>query len=77
MFLWNCKRLVHIGLLPSYLERNNSSLVYMVEKLIKLSGHPQSGFYLDEFEKLFSVLKELEKQNRAEDFIDWSYIRFT
>lgn len=53
-----------LGLLPSYLERNNSSLVYMVEKLIKLSGHPQSGFYLNEFEKLFSVLKELEKQNQ-------------
>src|SRR5690349_13401941 len=30
-----------LGLLPSYLERNNSSLVYMVDQLIKLSGHPQ------------------------------------
>jgi hypothetical protein len=49
-----------LGLLPSYLERRNSSLVYMVEKLIQLSKHPQSGFYLDEFEKLFAVLNELE-----------------
>ena len=31
-------------LLPSYLERNNSSLVYMADKLIRLSGHPQSNF---------------------------------
>lgn len=49
-----------IGLLPSYLERNNSSLVYMADKLIQHSGHPQSGFYLDEFEKLSQVLSLLE-----------------
>ena len=46
-----------IGLLPSYLERQHSSLVYMVDKLIQASGHPQSGFYLNEFEKLNEVLK--------------------
>lgn len=49
-----------IGLLPSYLERNNSSLVYMVNHLIKLSAHPKSGFYLNEFETLANTLKELE-----------------
>ncbi len=49
-----------IGLLPSYLERNGSSLVVMVNDLIKLSGHPQSGFYLNEFNKLGEVLSELE-----------------
>jgi len=53
-----------LGLLPSYLERNNSSLIYMVKKLIQLSGHEQSGFYLDEFDKLFNVLNELEKQKK-------------
>jgi phenylacetate-coenzyme A ligase PaaK-like adenylate-forming protein len=53
-----------LGLLPSYLERMNSSLVYMVERLIHLSEHPQSGFYLDEFEKLFAVLNELEKHQQ-------------
>lgn len=37
---------VIFGLLPSYLERNNSSLVHMVSKLIELSNHPQSGFFL-------------------------------
>ncbi|HET6996205.1 MAG TPA: acyl transferase, partial [Chitinophagaceae bacterium] len=50
-----------IGLLPSYLERGNSSLVYMVNELIQLSGHAQSGFYLDEFDKLFSTLQQLEQ----------------
>ena len=53
-----------IGLLPSYLERRDSSLVYMTEKLIHLSEHPQSGFYLDEYEKLFAVLNELEKHQQ-------------
>jgi len=45
----------------SYLERGNLSLVYMVNDLIKQSNHAQSGFYLNEYEKLFATLKELEK----------------
>ena len=53
-----------IGLLPSYLERKNSSLVFMVDKLIQLTGHPQSGFYSDEYEKLFAVLNELEQSKQ-------------
>ena len=54
-----------IGLLPSYLERKNSSLVNMVDRLIQLSEHPQSGFYLDEYEKLTGVLQELEKRKQS------------
>jgi hypothetical protein len=50
-----------IGLLPSYLERGNSSLVYMVNELVQLSAHPQSDFYLDEFDKLSSTLQQLEQ----------------
>ena len=42
------------------LERGNSSLVYMVEELVKESGHELGGFYLSEFEKLDEVLKRLE-----------------
>jgi Acyl-protein synthetase, LuxE len=53
-----------IGLLPSYLERSNSSLVVMADELIKQSGHPGSGFYLYEHEKLFSTLQALEKQGQ-------------
>ncbi|OQP38707.1 acyl transferase [Niastella yeongjuensis] len=53
-----------IGLLPAYLERQNSSLVVMVNEMIKLSGHAQSGFYLYEHEKLASVLQELEKKGQ-------------
>ena len=49
-----------IGLLPSYLERQHSSLVFMVDRLIKASGHPDSGFYLQHHEKLIGVLDRLE-----------------
>ena len=53
-----------IGLLPSYLERNHSSLVYMVDDLIKKSNHPDSGFYLDDFASLDKVLKKLAFQKQ-------------
>jgi len=53
-----------LGLLPSYLERQNSSLVFMINELIRLSNHDNSGFYLDEYDKLFSLLKILEKQKQ-------------
>ena len=50
-----------LGLLPSYLEREDSSLVYMVNRLIKESGHPESGFYLKDIKGLVDVLKKQEK----------------
>ena len=62
-----------IGLLPSYLERKHSSLVYMVDKLIKVSGHAQSGFYLDDFVKLNEVLHDLENQKQKVWFIGVSF----
>lgn len=53
-----------IGLLPSYLEKGNSSLVYMTDRLIKKSLHPASGFYLYDFEKLTDTLTGLEKSGQ-------------
>ncbi len=53
-----------IGLLPSYLERENSSLVFMVNELISRSGHGSSGFYLNEYDKLFETLKRLEQEKQ-------------
>ncbi len=49
-----------LALLPTYLENESSSLVYMVDHLIKKSTHPESGFYLNNIEALASKLKELE-----------------
>ena len=51
-----------LGLLPSYLERGSSSLVYMVDHLIKRSGHTESGFYLHDLKKLKEVLGSLEER---------------
>jgi len=53
-----------LALLPSYLEREGSSLIYMMEKLIKDSGHPKSGFYLNNHEELIAHLEELKAQNQ-------------
>jgi hypothetical protein len=53
-----------IALLPSYLERTNSSLVGMADSLIKQSKHPSSGFYLNELDQLQHTLIELEKQQQ-------------
>jgi hypothetical protein len=50
-----------IGLLPSYVEKGNSSLVYMVNDLVQQTKHPRSGFYLHENDRLFATLTELER----------------
>jgi len=50
-----------LTLLPSYLEREGSSLIYMMEDLIQASEHPASGFYLDNYKALNEQLVELEK----------------
>jgi phenylacetate-coenzyme A ligase PaaK-like adenylate-forming protein len=49
-----------LALLPSYLEREGSSLIYMVNDLIEKSGHPKSGFFLNDFDKLKKYLTTLE-----------------
>ncbi|HRO83417.1 MAG TPA: acyl transferase [Niabella sp.] len=59
-FYGNPKDWCIIGLLPSYLERQSSSLVFMVNQLITESRHEKSGFYLNEFKKLAQTLKILE-----------------
>lgn len=53
-----------LGLLPSYLERSGSSLVFMMDKLITKSNHPSSGFYLDQTQKLLEVILENEAKNQ-------------
>jgi hypothetical protein len=57
-FYGDPEKLCILALLPSYLERSGSSLVYMMDHLTGLSGHPDSGFYLDNLEDLSSILKK-------------------
>jgi Acyl-protein synthetase, LuxE len=53
-----------LGLLPSYLERQNSSLVYMVNHLIELSQNKASGFYLNNIDALFETITQNEKSKQ-------------
>lgn len=60
LFYGDVKDWCILGLLPSYLERQHSSLVMMVDDLVREGGHPDSGFYLDEHAKLSETLGQLE-----------------
>lgn len=53
-----------LALLPSYLEREGSSLIYMMEHLIKDSKHAKSGFYLHNHEELIECIADLKKSNQ-------------
>ena len=62
MFYGPVSQYVILALLPSYLEREGSSLVYMVSELIRRSGKAESGFYLKNTEDL---IRQMEKSERA------------
>ena len=53
-----------LALLPSYQEKESSSLIYMFDDLIKKSGHPESGFYLNDLTELSNTIKELEDKGQ-------------
>ena len=53
-----------LALLPSYLERNGSSLVYMAEKLIAATGDALSGYYLHDLDRLAETLRLSEAEGR-------------
>ncbi|MCA1747507.1 MAG: acyltransferase, partial [Bacteroidales bacterium] len=57
-FYGNPEGLCILALLPSYLERDDSSLVYMMNHLVELSRHPGSGFYLNNLDELAEQLKQ-------------------
>ncbi len=64
---------VFLALLPNYLERKNSSLVYMTQHLMELSGHNDNGFYLYEHEKLAQKIEFLSGDKRKVFFIGVSF----
>ena len=59
-FYGNIENYAVLALLPSYLDREGSSLIYMVDDLIKLSNHSESGFYLNNYDELIQKLIELD-----------------
>lgn len=64
LFYGPVEEYVVLALLPSYLERGNSSLVYMAQDLITRSGQNASGFFLNDFEKLYDWLDVLRNGHR-------------
>lgn len=72
-FYGNIEDYAVLALLPSYLEREGSSLVYMVEDMIQESKHPKSGFYLNNLDALKQTLLELETSRQKTLLIGVSY----
>ena len=64
---------VFLGLLPSYIEQGNSSLIYMVDYLIQKSNRKESGFYLNDYKKLYDLILKLEKSEKKIILIGVSY----
>lgn len=62
-FYGNLDSFCILALLPAYLERKGSSLVYMVEQFIQKSNHPKSGFYLNNLDDLAKTLQFLQNND--------------
>jgi hypothetical protein len=62
-----------LALLPSYLERQGSSLITMVQGLIEDSGNPLSGFFLKNHDELYNTLQVLKKSKQPALLIGVSF----
>ena len=73
LFYGNIQDYCILALLPSYLERDGSSLIYMVDDLIKKSNHAESGFYLNNYDELIFKLNSLEANSQKTLLIGVTY----
>lgn len=67
-FYGNLEDYCVLGLLPSYLEREGSSLIYMVDDFIKRSENKKSGFFLNNHKDLIELL-EKNRENRQKTIL--------
>lgn len=72
-FYGNIEDYVVLALLPSYLEREGSSLIHMVDDLIQLTNNSNSGFYLNNHEELIQKLIELDQEGQNVILIGVTY----
>jgi len=72
-FYGNIEDYTVLALLPSYLERQGSSLIYMVEDLIQLSNNSDSGFYLFNHDELIQKMVSLDNQGKNVILIGVTY----
>ncbi|UOK43442.1 MULTISPECIES: acyl transferase [Flavobacterium] len=72
-FYGNIEDYVVLALLPSYLEREGSSLIYMAKDLIEGSNQPDSGFYLHNYDELIQKLTQLDQSGQNMILIGVTY----
>ncbi|GAA5086964.1 acyltransferase [Chryseobacterium ginsengisoli] len=80
-FIGKPEDFIFLGLLPSYLEKQNSSLIYMVDYLMKKSAKPENGYFLYNHSDLFELLSQLKDKKvilfgvsfALLDFIDYCH----
>lgn len=72
-FYGNIEDYCVLALLPSYLEREGSSLIHMVDDLIQSSNHEDSGFYLNNYNELIAKLVELDNAGQNVILIGVTY----
>lgn len=72
-FYGSPEELCILALLPSYLEREASSLVYMMDHLIRWSKQEDSGFYLDQLEGLSALLQKRNKDGHPTILVGVSF----
>lgn len=72
-FYGDIKEYCFLALLPNYLQRKGSSLVYMCQHLIADSGHPLSGFFLDNIPELLRVIEQLKSSGQKTILMGVSY----
>lgn len=73
LFYGEISKYAVLALLPSYLEREGSSLIYMVNDLISLSKHQKSGYFLDNFDLLKQTLEKLKASETPTILIGVTY----
>ncbi len=73
LFYGNITDYCILALLPSYLERDGSSLIHMVDDLIKKNNHPESGFYLNNYDDLINTINKLEQLKQKTILIGVTY----
>jgi phenylacetate-coenzyme A ligase PaaK-like adenylate-forming protein len=73
LFYGNIEEYAVLALLPSYLEREGSSLIYMANDLIARSKNPQSRFYLDNMSQLSEALTQQENSGKKSLLLGVTY----
>ena len=63
-FIGKPEDFIFLGLLPNYSENPHSSLIYMVDYLMKKSGKPENGYFLYNHQELFDLIQELQNEDK-------------